>query len=146
MTLDDKSEDLSRREFVALTAAAGVAVTTGGTAAAADVQVVEENVDIKTPHGTCDAAFFHPATGTHPGVLVWTDVFGLRPVFRDMGKRLAAEGYAVLVPNPFYRTVKSPVFTDTAGFNFQDPAARAKLNELTAQLNAEGAAESDTKV
>ena len=44
------------------------------------LEVVETNVDIKTPDGTCDAAFFHPPTGSHPGVIIWPDAFGLRPV------------------------------------------------------------------
>ena len=50
----------------------------------------------------------HPATGTAPGVLVWPDIFGLRPAFRQMGKRLAESGYSVLVVNPFYRVKKAP--------------------------------------
>ena len=44
-----------------------------------------------------------PATGAHAAVLVWPDIFGLRPAMREMGKRLAEEGYSVLVVNPFYR-------------------------------------------
>jgi carboxymethylenebutenolidase len=65
-------------------------------------------VTIKTPDGTCDAYFVHPATGTGAGVLVWPDIFGLRPAFRTMGKRLAENGYSVLVVNPFYRVQKAP--------------------------------------
>jgi carboxymethylenebutenolidase len=72
------------------------------------VAVAESDVTIKTPDGTCDAYFVHPATGTAPGVLVWPDIFGLRPSFRQMGKRLAESGYSVLVVNPFYRTKKAP--------------------------------------
>ena len=67
------------------------------------------DVMIKTADGTCDAVFIHPTAGTHPGVLIWPDAFGLRPAMRDIGKRLAAEGYSVLVPNPFYRVAKAPV-------------------------------------
>jgi carboxymethylenebutenolidase len=131
----------SRRDFVALSAAAGLVATASSSAAA--LTVVEENVEIKTPDGTCDAAFIHPATGSHPGVLIWTDIFGLRPAFREMAKRLAAEGYSVLVPNPFYRVAKSPVFADISNFNFQDPADRAKLGPLGGSINAPGAAEKD---
>jgi len=134
--------DKSRRDFVALSAAAGLAVSSG-VVRSADMKVVEEDVTIKTADGTCDAAFIHPASGAHPGVLIWTDVFGLRPSFREMGKRLAAEGYSVLIPNPFYRTSKSPQFTDVPSFNFATD--RAKLAPLTGPLNQPGAAESDTK-
>src|SRR5580658_404121 len=118
--------DTSRRDFVALSAAAGLAASSG-IVRAADLKIVEEDVQIKTPDGTCDAAFIHPASGAHPGVLIWTDVFGLRPSMRAMGKRLAAEGYSVLVPNPFYRTSKSPQFTDVPSFDFSNPANRAQL-------------------
>src|SRR5712672_1116616 len=72
------------------------------------VKVTEADVTIKTPDGTADAYFVHPATGTAPGVLVWPDIFGLRPAFRQMGKRLAESGYSVLVVNPFYRAQKAP--------------------------------------
>ena len=95
----------SRRDFVASATAGLVAAASSASAAA---KVVEDNVEIKTPDGVCDAAFFHPASGSHPGVLIWTDAFGLRPSFREMAKRLAAEGYSVLVPNPFYRVAKAP--------------------------------------
>lgn len=132
----------SRRDFVALSATAGLVAATGS-ASAAGLKVAEDNVEIKTPDGTCDAAFIHPATGSHPGVVIWTDAFGLRPVFREMAKRLAAEGYSVLVPNPFYRVAKAPLFTDVASFDFQNPTDRAKLGPLTGSINAPGAAEKD---
>ena len=134
--------NIDRREFVALSVAAGLAVT-AGSAAAQGAEVAETNVEIKTPDGTCDAAFIHPRTGSHPGVLIWPDAFGLRPAFRDMAKRLAAEGFSVLVPNPFYRLAKSPVFADVASFNFQNTEDRAKLTPLMGSINAEGAAERD---
>jgi len=119
---------------------AGLAATAGSAAAALDV--VETNVEIKTPDGTCDAAFIHPKTGSHPGVLLWPDAFGLRPAMRDMAKRLAAEGYSVLVPNPFYRVSKAP-FTDASKFNFQNPDDMAKLRPLMASVNAPGNPEKD---
>ena len=133
--------DMSRREFVAMSVAAGIAG--GPLHAAAALPVVESNVSIKTPDGVCDAAFFHPSTGTHPGVLVWPDAFGLRPAFRDIGKRLAAEGYAVLVPNPFYRGGKAPFYDSAAQVDFENPATRAKLGPLMGSINAAGAAEKD---
>ena len=72
------------------------------------VAVTESEVTVTTPDGTADCYFVHPASGTAPGVLVWPDIFGLRPAFRQMGKRLAESGYAVLVVNPFYRVKKAP--------------------------------------
>jgi len=102
------SSDLSRRDFVTMSVAAGLAMAAGNTASAAGLPVVEKTVEIKTPDGTCDAAFIHPATGSYPAVIVWPDAFGLRPSMRDIAKRLAADGYAVLVPNPFYRVAKAP--------------------------------------
>jgi carboxymethylenebutenolidase len=136
-----KNDDIARRDFVALSVAAGLAAT-AASAEAAGLEVVETNVDIKTPDGTCDAAFIHPKTGSHPGVLIWPDAFGLRPSMRDMAKRLAAEGYSVLVPNPFYRKEKAP-FSDASTFNFQNPADMAKLQPLMASVNAPGNAEKD---
>src|SRR6266446_4749667 len=70
--------------------------------------VTESDVNVMTPDGTADCYFVHPASGTAPGVLVWPDIFGLRPAFRQMGKRLAESGYSVLVVNPFYRVKKAP--------------------------------------
>jgi carboxymethylenebutenolidase len=134
--------DRTRRDFVALGAAAGLAASSG-VVRGADVKIVEEDVIIKTPDGTCDAAFIHPASGAHPGVLVWTDVFGLRPSMRAIGKRMAQNGYAVLVPNPYYRTSKSPQIADASTFDFV--ANRAQLTPLTGPLQKEGAVESDAK-
>jgi carboxymethylenebutenolidase len=130
---------------VALSAAAGLTAAAGSSASAAPLKLVEQDVAVSTPDGTCDAVFIHPAAGTHPGVLIWSDAFGLRPAFRDIGKRIAAQGYAVLVPNPFYRTAKAPVFGDISQFNFQNEADRAKLQPLMSALNAPGAAERDAK-
>jgi carboxymethylenebutenolidase len=96
---------VTRRQFGALVAA-GVALALPKVVNA--VAVTEMDVTIKTPDGTCDAYFVHPTTGTAPGVLVWPDIFGLRPAFRQMGKRLAETGYSVVVVNPFYRTQKAP--------------------------------------
>jgi carboxymethylenebutenolidase len=72
------------------------------------VAVTDGDVTVTTPDGMCDAYFVHPASGTAPGVLVWPDIFGMRPAFRQMGKRLAESGYSVLVVNPFYRVKKAP--------------------------------------
>src|SRR5437762_10845972 len=96
------------------------------------VKVSEEEVTIKTPDGTCDAYFVHPSTGTAPGVLVWPDIFGLRPAFRTMGKRLAESGYAVLVVNPSDRMQKAPTASKGAATPIQElmPLAQS-LNETT---------------
>jgi carboxymethylenebutenolidase len=136
------NDEITRRDFVTMTVAAGIAATTG-VQGSAQGQVVETNVTIKTADGTCDAAFIHPANGSHPGVLIWPDAFGLRPSMRDMAKRLAADGYSVLVPNPFYRVAKAPVVDNVPTFNFGDPAQRAKLTPLMGSINAAGAAEAD---
>jgi carboxymethylenebutenolidase len=135
--------DLTRREFGAVTLAAGAAASVVGaaTSATAAMAVTETDVEIKTADGTADAVFIHPTTGTHPGVLVWTDIMGLRPAFREMGRRLAGEGYAVLTPNPFYRNGKVP--REGLGLNFQDPDARGKMMQLMGTLTAPGAAERD---
>jgi len=83
------------------------------------VKVTEEEVTIKTPDGSADSYFVHPATGTAAAVLVWPDIFGLRPAFRTMGKRLAENGYSVLVVNPFYRVKKAPTAENGAATNIQ---------------------------
>jgi carboxymethylenebutenolidase len=139
-TNEAHSGDIARRDFVALSVSAGLAATAGPAAAA--MEVVETDVEIKTPDGTCDSAFIHPKTGSYPGVLIWPDAFGLRPATRGIGKRLAAEGYSVLVPNPFYRVSKAP-FTDASNFNFQNPTDMAKIRPLMASVNAPGNAEKD---
>ena len=114
---------LSRREFGALSVAAGAAILLPHAAEAA-VEVKEEEVNIKTPDGTADGYFVHPATGTGAGVIVWPDILGLRPAFRAMGKRLAQEGYSVLVVNPFYRSKKAPIIPDGTSFATGMPIAR----------------------
>ena len=137
----EELSDLSRRDFVAMGIAAGIVAASGG-ASAADMPVTEKDVEIKTPDGTCNAAFIHPTTGSHPGVIVWADAFGLRPVLREMGRSLAKEGYTVLVPNPFYRVMRDPGL-DPRTFDFGNTTDRAKLTPLMGSINAAGAAEKD---
>src|SRR5262245_17661441 len=84
------------------------------------VAVTESDVTITTPDGTCDAYFVHPTTGPAAAVVVWPDIFGLRPAFRQMGKRLAETGYSVLVVNPFYRTQKAPTAAKGAATPIQE--------------------------
>jgi len=138
-----EDHEITRRDFVSMTVGAGIAAAATPGEASAQQRVVETNVEIKTADGTCDAAFIHPATGSFPAVIIWPDAFGLRPSMRDLAKRLAAEGYAVLVPNPFYRVAKSPVFESASNFNFGDTTQRAKLTPLMGSINAAGAAERD---
>jgi carboxymethylenebutenolidase len=140
-TNDAPIKDITRRDFAVLVVGAGLAATVPS-AAAADFEVIETDVEIKTPDGTCDAAFIRPKSGSHPGVLVWPDAFGLRPATRGIGRRIAAEGYSVVVPNPFYRVSKAP-FTDASNFNFKNPDDMAKLMPLMASVNAPGNPEKD---
>jgi carboxymethylenebutenolidase len=125
---------VSRRTLGILSAAAAGAVATGAYAA----DVTEKDVEVKTPDGVADAALYYPAgKGPWPGVLIWCDFLSLRPVFREMGRRLAAEGYVVLVPNFYYRTKKAPVFE--GAFNFSSQEDRAKLTPMRAALTNEAA-------
>jgi carboxymethylenebutenolidase len=130
-----RSGGLSRRQFGALTMGAGLASVLPVVANAAEVK--ESDIDIKTSDGTCDAYFVHPAKGTAPGVLVWPDIFGLRPAFKQMGKRLAESGYSVLVINPFYRTKHAPTAPEKPDFN--DPDTRKALLALAGSLNPDTA-------
>ena len=101
------------------------------------VSVTESEVNVTTPDGTADAYFVHPASGTAPGVLIWPDIFGLRPAFRQMGKRLAQSGYAVLVVNPFYRTKKAPTAEAGAATPIDQVRPLAQtLNETTHMTDA----------
>jgi carboxymethylenebutenolidase len=126
---------LSRRQFGALWAGAGLTSLLPPVANAAEV--TDSDVDIQTPDGTCDAYFVHPSKGVHPGVLVWPDIFGLRPTFKQMAKRLAESGYAVLVINPFYRVKKAP--TSPPSPDFDDPATRNALMGLMSALTPQTA-------
>src|SRR5437763_13972088 len=101
------------------------------------VKVTESEVSVMTPDGTADCYFVHPASGTAPGVLVWPDIFGLRPSFRTMGKRLAESGYSVLVVNPFYRTQKAPTAPQGGATPIQQVMPFAQgLNETTHMTDA----------
>lgn len=122
------------RRSVVLSISSAVAVAGLPTAACAAARVVETDVMIETADGNADAVLFHPAgKGSWPAVLLWPDILGLRPVFREMGRRLAAEGYTVLVPNPFYRTQRAPIITGP--FDFNKPEDRAKLSKFRSSVN-----------
>lgn len=113
---------ITRRAFGLMAAAAAGAAS----AAVPTPGVTEKDVSVRTPDGIADAALFTPnKAGKFPAVLMWPDIMGLRPAFRDMGRRLAADGYVVLVPNPFYRSKKAPVIEGPIDFN--NPAIRDVL-------------------
>ena len=101
------------------------------------VAVTESDVNVTTPDGTADCYFVHPSSGAAAGVLLWPDIFGLRPALRQMGKRLAESGYSVLVVNPFYRVKKAPTADAGAATPIPDvmPLARG-LNETTHMTDA----------
>jgi carboxymethylenebutenolidase len=128
-----RSGELTRRRFGALSVGVGVTMMLPQVAGAA--AVTESEVEIKTADGIADAYFVHPSSGQHPGVLIWPDALGLRPAFRQMGKRLAEAGYSVLIPNPFYRTNKAPVVAE--GASFQDPDTRKTIMAMMGTLNAD---------
>jgi len=125
---------VTRKQF-GIMLGAGVAMMLPQVANA--VTVADSDVTVTTPDGSADCYFVHPASGTAPGVLIWPDIFGLRPALRQMGKRLAESGYSVLVVNPFYRTQKAPTATQGAATPIQEvmPLART-LNETTHMTDA----------
>jgi len=124
---------VSRRAFGLGAAATMVMSAASG---AAQEKVVEKDVDVPMAAGVSDSALFYPeGKGPWPAVLVWTDILGLRPVFREMGRRLSAQGYVVLVPNPFYRNAKAPVVDGS--FDFNKPEDRAKVMPMMLALTAD---------
>src|SRR5246127_5295276 len=125
---------VTRKQF-GIMLGAGVAMMLPKVANA--VTVTESDVNITTPDGTADCYFVHPASGTAAGVLLWPDIFGLRPATRQMGKRLAESGYSVLVVNPFYRVKKAPTAEAGAATSIPQllPLAQA-LTETTQMTDA----------
>ena len=126
----------NRRDFSKLSVAAIMSVCFGGLAGAKGLfegKLVESDVSVPMSEGVSDSFFVHPAEGKHPGILMWPDIRGLRPAFKAMAKRLAAEGYAVLVVNPFYRDAKAPVVDP--GLQFSDPGVRDILIPMYRKLN-----------
>ena len=128
-----RSASLTRRDFGTLSLGAGLAMLLPRAASA--LEVTAADVEVPTPDGTADCHFVHPASGTHPGVLIWPDALGLRPAFEQMGRRLAESGYAVLVANPYYRTERAPVLPE--GASFRDEATRKKVFPLMRSLTPE---------
>jgi carboxymethylenebutenolidase len=125
-----EAKKLTRRQFGAVSAGAGLAFLLPRPANAQEV--TEGEIDVTTPDGVCDSYFVHPASGAHPGVLIWPDAFGLRPAKRQMARRLAESGYSVLVVNQYYRTQRAPIVGST---NFG--AERDTLLPLMGTLSAD---------
>jgi dienelactone hydrolase len=130
---------VSRRAFGLATAAIVVVHSAG---ASAEAKVAEKDVNVPMASGVADSALFYPeGKGSWPGVLVWTDILGLRPVFREMGQRLAAQGYVVLIPNPFYRNAKAPVVDGSFDFSKPEDRAKDKLKEAFAAAHLKATVE-----
>ena len=121
---------ITRRQFGAGSAGAGLAAMLARPANA--LTVTASDVDVETPDGIADCHFVHPESGSHPGVLVWPDAFGLRPAMKQMARRLAESGYSVLVANQYYRRQRAPIANST---DFGE--VRAIVRPLMASLSAE---------
>ncbi len=122
---------LTRRALTAIGAAA--VLTTYAQQSLASTGTLDEHmVDVETPDGKADAFYVHPAKGRYPGVIFWPDALGLREAKKVMARRLAAEGYAVLVVNPYYRNVRAPLDMDFAAM--LTPAGRQKIGPFMPSL------------
>lgn len=141
-TLEADKAAISRRKFGIM---GGAAVVSAGVAPAAQAgftlakggrALTERMVEVPTPDGICDAFFVHPAKGKHPGIIFWPDIGGLREAKMQMARRLAAQGYAVLAVNQYYRGAKAPVLNSFA--EWRTPEGQAKLKPLIATVTAEG--------
>ena len=123
-----RGKKLTRRQFGAVSAGAGLSILLPR---AANAQAVSEmELDVTTPDGVADSYFVYPSSGTHPGVLIWPDAFGLRPAKRQMARRLAESGYSVLVVNQYYRSQRAPIVNTT---NFAEVSGTVR--PLMATLN-----------
>lgn len=109
---------VNRRQF-ALGALGTLSACTSGPMNGASSTLTEERVSVATPDGVMDAFFVRPARGRHPAIVTWPDVAGLREAFQVMARRLAGQGYAVLVVNPYYRAAPAPQFADFSAFRAQ---------------------------
>lgn len=127
---------VTRRDFNLMAGGAAISMAFAGCAPGETVEgITESDVMIETPDGTADAYFAHPAKGKHAAVLIWPDIVSLRPAFKMMAKRLAGDGYAALVINPYYRQVKAPLVE--VGQTFRDPGVREKIVPYARALSQE---------
>ncbi|MFZ8928836.1 MAG: dienelactone hydrolase family protein [Pseudohongiellaceae bacterium] len=134
----NNERQVSRRQFNKISAGAGLAIMLPPVANAQEI--TSSHVEVTTPDGIADCYYTHPVSGSHAAVIIWPDIFGLRPAFETMGDRLAQSGYAVLVVNPFYRLQPAPTSNST---DLSDPENRNKLfgmmSTLTADTNTQDA-------
>lgn len=130
------AKGLSRRDFAAIGAAGVFAGTFAAPAGAKGVTVTEDTVSIATPDGNADALFIRPAKGKYPGVILWPDIAGVREAYRQMARRLAASGFAVLVVNQYYRSAKAPIMNSIA--EWRTPEGQEKLKPMIGALSADG--------
>jgi carboxymethylenebutenolidase len=130
------AQGLSRREFAAIGGAGVLAACTGTAGEAKGKALRESMVTIPTPDGSADAFFVHPASGSHPAVILWPDIAGLRAAYKEMARRLAGAGFAVLAVNHYYRSSPAPILNSIA--EWRTPDGQAKLKPMIAALSAEG--------
>ena len=123
---------LSRRHFAVLGAGAALAGCAGTSAVGAGARLTETMVELPTSDGMADAFFVHPTKGRHPGVILWPDIAGLRDAKKAMARRLAAQGYAVLVVNQYYRSARAPVLASFA--EWRTPEGQARIAPMRAVL------------
>lgn len=128
----------TRREFAVIGATAALTGCAGHGAGAPGRDLAERMVTIPTGDGVADAFYVHPAAGTHPAVICWPDIAGLRDAFKTMARRLAGEGYAVLVVNPYYRNAPAPVLQTFA--EWRTPDGQARLKPMIAAITPQGTA------
>lgn len=125
---------VSRRQFGALGTAAALVAATGANPAAAMTGLTERAVSLTTPDGTMDGFLVQPSEGSHPAVILWPDIAGLREAKRTIARTLAGAGYGVLVVNPYYRDVAGEQFADFADFIAQ--GGFQKVGPWRAKLDA----------
>jgi carboxymethylenebutenolidase len=94
--------------------------------------MIEKKIEIAAADGVIDAILYAPDEDAHPGLLFYTDIFGIRPANQGMAQHIAGQGYTVLMPNVFYRYGKPP-FTD-AHFKWGEPDSMKIINGLFAAL------------
>jgi carboxymethylenebutenolidase len=135
LTLADEAK-LTRRAFAVL--GAGGALAAAVPAFATGKKLAESVVTIPTADGTADAFFVHPARGKYPAIIIWPDIGGLRDAFKEMARRLAAAGYAVLAVNHYYRSAPAPVLANFA--LWRTPEGQAKIRPMVGLVTADAVA------
>lgn len=99
--------------------------------------MAKKDIEIRTADGTAQAGLFRPAGGAKAGVILYMDAFGPRPALDGMAERLAAQGYAVLVPDLFYRNAPYGPFDAATAFQHEDKARalRAMISGTTQEMS-----------